>query len=271
VKKIPADIDQLMWSVAESGDVKAVDEFEQRFPDFKIELAKRLMMVRGLRGAKETSTGKRTIPEFRPKQQETGFRAYPVRLAAGLLVLVFLAGLSYTITRSLLQAQHEPTNTVKTDDEGQPWSPEHVFSPQPEPERSVAVATNPQEELPAEYRNKISLTIDGAPLDQVLAMVAEAAKLQLDIAPGMNNPTVAMAYQNVTGIAILEDMGKQLGFTPFYQGNGKVLIVPAVDPKRLADSSPSLGSAQVVEEPEGTDDNRNKGAKHSIEPPPAAH
>jgi len=51
----------------------------------------------------------------------------------------------------------------------------------------------------------------------------------------------------MSGIAILEDMGKQLGFTAFYESNGKVLIVPAVDPKKLTEPGNARGSAQVVE------------------------
>jgi hypothetical protein len=52
----------------------------------------------------------------------------------------------------------------------------------------------------------------------------------------------------MSALAILEDMGKQLGFTPFYEGNGKVLIVPAVDPKKLADPSTATGTTHIVDE-----------------------
>jgi hypothetical protein len=249
VRKIPEDIDQLMWSVAESGDPRAVDEFELRFPDFKYELGKRLMMVRQLRGAKAGPIGDKAIPQFQPPRRETGLRAYPVRLVAAVVVLAAMAAISFTVTRALLGAPDQPRFAVTPEDGELRSVQDHVLPRQPEPTPSF-VPPNPREELPKEYLRKISVSVESAPLSQVLALVAERAGFQLEIAPGLDNPRIAMAYENADGIAILEDMGKQLGFTPFFQGGGKVLIVPAVDPKRLAEGSPSIGSAQVVEDPD---------------------
>ena len=66
--KIPQEIDQLMWSVAEEGSVNALNEFEQRYPEHKFELARRLTMVRELKGAKK---GKPEVvvraPRFQPR------------------------------------------------------------------------------------------------------------------------------------------------------------------------------------------------------------
>ena len=62
--KLPREIDELMWDVAERDDNETLDQFVERYPEFRSELAKRLQMVRGLRGSRPT----RPMPAFVPKQ-----------------------------------------------------------------------------------------------------------------------------------------------------------------------------------------------------------
>ena len=68
MKRVPADIDQLMWTIAESADVAAADDFERRFPEWKPELESRMAMVRGLRHARPPVVAPTpVIPKFVPR------------------------------------------------------------------------------------------------------------------------------------------------------------------------------------------------------------
>jgi len=60
--------------------------------------------------------------------------------------------------------------------------------------------------------------------------VAGQGKFGITIGPGMADPTISVDYQGVNSIQILEDLGRQYAFTPFDQGDGSVVIIPARDP-----------------------------------------
>src|SRR5690242_17887642 len=66
MKHLPAEIERLMWLVAEGSDSRAIADFEARFPDLKHELSKRISMVRSLKSAGKTVHTDH-IPRFVPR------------------------------------------------------------------------------------------------------------------------------------------------------------------------------------------------------------
>ena len=92
--KIPREMDELMWSVAEADDPQATAEFGERYPDLRVEMTKRVKMVRGLKGSRPRSRAERFVPV------QTVRRFGPTKLAvAGVtaLVLVSVGFASYAV------------------------------------------------------------------------------------------------------------------------------------------------------------------------------
>ena len=50
--RIAPDVDKLMWTLAESGQPLAVEDFQGRFPELKVELSRRVQLMQDLRNAK---------------------------------------------------------------------------------------------------------------------------------------------------------------------------------------------------------------------------
>lgn len=260
MKKIPPDIDQLMWTIAEAGDARAAEDFEQRFPDLKYELAKRLLLLRQLRGARKAGAGRSDIPHFEPRLHPAKGWARPAWSVAAVVAFAILAYASYSLTgRIMANPPQRPGSSPAGAAVRTPI--DHVPANQP-----LADGRPPQPKeadlAPSPYQKKITIQIERAKLMDAIQQVAAQAQLQIEIGPGMENPDVTLAYNDMSGIAILEDMGKQLGFTPFYEGDGKVLVVPAVDPKKLTEPSTATGTTHVVEDP--------TGPKPTASPPPKA-
>ena len=90
--QIPADIDALMWSVAESGDAQAIEEFGVRHSQHRLELLKRMDMVRQLKGAKPEQIFAGTPPKFSPKEN---LAPIGLRKWAWVVAPVLLAGVAF--------------------------------------------------------------------------------------------------------------------------------------------------------------------------------
>lgn len=236
MKRIPADIDQLMWTIAEGGDLTAADDFEKRFPEFRGELASRLVMVRGLRQSKPPEAIERQIPRFVPRTPEVVTSRRPVWTVALLGGLATVAFASYLVVINLPKptAKQNPTSSgplrgpvVAPNDDQQGAGDEPGEMAPVENGGTPDTPPKPTVEMP--WDKPQSLAIEGAPLQDVLKLIATTCHLQIELAPGMPNPTVDVAYQGRTGMEMLEDLGRLYKFTALYQGNGQVLIVPAVD------------------------------------------
>jgi len=253
MSNIPPEIESLMWSVAESGSEDAIREFQERFPQHRLELMKRVNALGNLRKAR---TGKhRTTPEFRPTQHQP----QPVRwgtFTLGGLALTAVAIGAYIAAPSLLRTGppvgdaeiiQPKSQGVQTTAPIQTPAPVTPSVPQTDPLQTpepAVVATR----LPTPDQKPISLHVERANLSDVLSALAEQASWQLQEAPGTPNPEVRVDYDGVTATSIIEDMGQRFGFTAFDEGNHQVLVVPAVDgrgPTNVAtEQTPTQGSAE---------------------------
>jgi hypothetical protein len=253
MSRIPADLDQLMWTLAEKPDSSAIEDFERRYPEYRYELGRRLAAVRGLRGLK-TSPASQSVPAFRPRERTPVSQPRWVVLGAGALALAAFGFATYTgIT---LVGQQSRSIQAKTDVPPvvQAEAPKRRVTEVPAPPPPVAAPNPAPAPAPAPqpaFRRPQNLEMQGAPLVTALEMIAAQAGLKLVTAPGMPNPAVNLAYQGWTPIEMLKDLGRQYAFTAFDQGDGTILVVPAIDPT-VADSSPGR-LPNPTELPDGAD------------------
>lgn len=227
MKRIPRDLDALMWQLVEEGNLAALDDFESRFPEFKGELASRLAMVRGLRQAKPAHQRFVEIPRFVAKAPS----APPPRrgiLTVGVLgglAVVALGALTFVVLRPPAREAPKPVLV-------QPRTPEEPIDTNNTPAGNMDGNTggqpfpNPPQPIPTEVRK--SLRIESAPLYDVLELIAQSFDLVIELAPDMPNPTISLDVQNKTAMEILRDLGREYKFTPLEQGKGEVLLIPAV-------------------------------------------
>lgn len=244
MRHIPSDIDSLMWTVAESGDEAAIEDFERRFPEFRGELGGRLAMVRVLKKSKPvTDEPAYQVPRFVLREPVVLPRrpVWTVALLGGLAVVAFC---SYLVVVSMPKG--EPAKTPQTSQQGSNLDPRNdpsgTFNNGAVPDQREPETMNPSDagaagkppitsppvvEMPWDKRQSIS--IHDAPLQDVLRLIAETCKLELELAPGLDNPVVSADFANKTGMEMLRELGREQGFTPLSQGKGRVLIVPTLE------------------------------------------
>ncbi len=231
MKRPPADLDQLMWTVAESGDVQAADDFERRFPEWKSELESRIAMVRGLRQAKPAAASVTPdIPKFVPKPQQAPAPprfGWVIALSAT-AVVAFATFLVVSLSpppappTDPAPAVVRPTQNEPPPEQAPPDDP-ILSNPSTSPEAQVP--SNDRPAMPWEMRHDLS--VNDARLTDVLSLIGDVTKLTLEVAPGMaEDPTISVDFAQKTGMEMLVELGRQHGFTPLDQGRGNVLIVP---------------------------------------------
>lgn len=242
MSKIPPELENLMWTLAESDNPQAVSEFEARFPQLKIELAKRTAMVRGLRSNRPDNLTQPAIPRFvpgPPAAQEPTRGMYLISFvfaAVALSVFAYTAVLAHhpkpaeipvqqeTVAPQQAGSQATPFYPAQQQDYAQQWS-----SPPPSPPRSLRDEP-PILDAPAEHawQRPQSIAMRNVPLQTVLQAVAQEGRLSLDVAPGMPNPTITVDYRDMSAEDILKDLGKIYAFTPILSDDGSAIMVPAV-------------------------------------------
>lgn len=226
MKKYPPDVERLMWMVAEQGDQTAVDDFESRFPDLKPELRKRIAMVGGLRGARLASEINAPTPAFRLRVPEPTQGPNRFLWAGASLIAASLAAASYLVAKPILarRAEPAPSTVART-----ATDPGEIKLTPPRHETVIDVAP-PQAEPMHGTDLRPAVKIERAPLSVALQAIAAKCKIKLEIGPGLTDPQVRVDYADMTGMEILQDLGHKFSFTAFDQGDGSILIIPAVDP-----------------------------------------
>lgn len=221
-----------MWTVAESGDVLAADDFERRFPEWKMELESRIAMVRNLRHAKPVATpATPEIPKFIPRQQPTSTPqrfGWVIALSAT-AVVAFGTFLVVSLTPPEPAAKPpaaivNPNRTTPEPDFEIPADPQ-ISNPSISPEAQKPPPEQPI--MPWELRHDLS--VNDAHLTDVLSLIGDVTKVTIEVAPGMPDPVITVDFSQKTGLEMLTELGRQHGFTPLDQGRGSFLIVPAIE------------------------------------------
>lgn len=241
-RNIPQELDQWMWTVAESGDADAIEQFGERYPQYRLELANRIQLVAKMKGNRPRSIAAPTM-QFAPRAKaRPAFSRWAMVGAVCAAISVALAG--YTAVQRFSATQPEPLkpNPISTSSfESQPEVPVvkrdtgyHVLpenSPEPIPAPEI-----PQ--LPAE--RLITVKFEQVRLLAALEAIAAEGNVQLEIAPNMPDIEIGLEYRNQPVDVILNHLGDAHGFRLLVQGKGKYLIVP-VEHK---DTEPMTGIAE---------------------------
>lgn len=238
--RIPADVERLMWLVAESNDPAAIADFENRFPAFRTELAVRRRMVADLKGAKSHAGTDYRIPAFQPRATS----ATGTKKGTWILVGVAFAGLafaSYSITRMAAREPVAPPKVEPVVTTPVKLPETTINAPSNKPYPPIARGTEDQQVPPNQTQtappteNLKDLKLSNTSLVAALKMIGEMAGYRVEIAPGFEDKTVSIDYSQVTTADMLQDMGRRFGFTAFDQGDRSIIIVPAVDNSGASD------------------------------------
>ncbi len=233
---IPNEIDELMWTIAESGDGHAVTEFGERYPALREELLKRIRTVQALKAAGRSMTpGK--IPTFRNPQIRP-VNARPVFLSLGLAALAaFAFGVWRLSTRAEVSSPHVPPINVEDPKLPQPaFIPNRTnqpeITPQPshrqpiDPPINSPVVTHPN---PNSGSAKTDIELESASLHAAITLIAEAGHLKVTIAQGLPDPTIKVDMHGKTPVEMLKELGNTYAFEVLLDGDHSIMVIPKKD------------------------------------------
>lgn len=246
MKRLPKELDELMWELAERDDAAALDEFVQRNPDLRSEMAQRLRMVRELRDAKPTAAASRFSPTPR--------RAGPPRwafVAVGAATLAAVAFAGYGAVQLLgFGTKDEPVAQAEPQVQAQPFTP----APQPAP---TPVSPAPRvEDLPFDavppvmevdpFTRPITIVFEEIALHDALRAVGMAAGMEVTLAPGLPNPAIVIDYREKPTQEVLRDMGDVFAFTAVPEGSDRCLVLPVVEGASATSEAPRRASPHAA-------------------------
>jgi len=261
LSKIPPELEALMWTLAESGNQQAVDEFEARFPQLKIELAKRTGMVRSLRSTRPGNVTSPAIPRFVPGPAASAEPSRGMYTAAFVFATIALSVFAYTaVVARRAKPVEQPLPQIPLQNvQAPPPAPYAQYAPPVNSPPSYPPVVNHDETPPpASLQNEPpilpgptehswnkpqSLAMRNVPLQTVLQAVAEEGRLSLDVAPGMPNPTITVDYHDISAEEILKDLGRTYAFTPILSDDGSAIMIPAVSRTRNPSGKVTPGSS----------------------------
>jgi hypothetical protein len=237
MKQIPQDIDRTLWAIAESNDVRAIDEFGERYPAYKAELVARINLVRTLKADRPYREAPYLhLPQRGARQPRFG-RGVGLALAGAVMATLAFATI-VTVkpwSRPAAPPQQAPvpidvtppkrdTGDLKVDER---WvMPKHgQDSQEPLKQEVKSEPATPMERL-------VQIDRENVKLSQVLNEIAQQSKLRIEVAPGTEDVLVSAKYLGVSAQDALTDLGQNFGFTPVQQEENHILIVPALDPSR---------------------------------------
>lgn len=257
--KVPNDIDQIIWEIAESNRAEDVLDFERRYPAYRLELHKRIKMVTALKQGKpgETET---TPAKFTPRTEATKRNRglHPALVAfAAVMAVVAVGGVVQSIAskrpevQTRVETPRQPSPSTynqggyvpqnqDTLPPSPPVNPEGTPNPvatdsQPrldaagQPMDSGLLSPPPASENVPEFHKKKSLKIAKAPLIAALKLIADSGGLRCEFAPGFPNPDVIIDFQEMSPVEMIQQLGKDYAFSTFEEGERNLLFVPAVE------------------------------------------
>jgi hypothetical protein len=276
--RIPNDIDQILWEIAESNRTEDVLDFERRYPNYRLELHKRIKMVAALKqgkpGEQNVAPAKFTLRADSPRHRGL----HPAIIAfATVLAVVAIGGVTQSVLSRKAEIQTrveiprqpyagtiDPGTPSQTIPDGMPINPlvnpqgndtTNVETEQPrldaggQPLDAGLMASPPPTENIPDFHKRKSLKIAKAPLMAALKLIADSGGLRCEFAPGFPNPDVVVDFQEMSPVEMIQQLGKDYAFSTFEEGERNLLFVPAVEspaPAKGGGGSGSVPSDQVT-------------------------
>lgn len=239
MKSIPVEIDELMWGIAEAGDLDAIRQFESRHPDYKYELNRRVKSVEALR--KEGKSFSKEIPIFKTTEvRPPNFR--PVFIGAGAICLLLLIPALWVAFSNRTPAPQPAPQIVvlpnpnlspseskpeQTQVQPQPIQQTNPVDPNQVAQNPPVNSSPPPVAEPTEKRT--SMKLSGASLHSAIQLIAEAGGFRITIAPELHNPDVSIDYQDKTVMEMLRELGQEYAFTVLADGEKELIALPLKD------------------------------------------
>ncbi len=238
MNRIPPEIETLLWSVAESGDDQAINEFGDRYPEQRGELLKRLGMVRQLKGARPHE-GPFGPPRFEvPRSSKPTFAWPKWTWVPATALLGVMAYASYTFTLSVINPVQVPDPIPSgvtrlpivrsNNNQNNPVIPQNLPRDDDEPR---IIEDKPEGNTPP-VSKIVTLRFERISLHTALDALGKQSGIRMEIAPNLEDPDISVNYSGYSAMQVLEEMGMKFGFSVFPQGDNAVLIIPEVDKKK---------------------------------------
>lgn len=239
-KDISPEFDAFMWTVAESGDDLAIDQFGERYPEMRAEMLKRLAMIRELKASKPGTAFANTPPRFVPPLRSSGPSLPRWAWAMAPILLAGIAFGSFQVATKFMGGPEErpKPEIIKYDVNGFPDP--NIVQNQKEPDtnlRAPEYKVGPIKdnvevvEGGPVYERPIDLQAENTTLIATLNLIQKKSGLRIERAPGFQDFQISMKYSGLSPVEVLRDLGRNFGFSVFEQEPGHVLLIPEVDPK----------------------------------------
>lgn len=261
MKGVPKALNDRMWQIAENDRPDEIAAFFDVQPELRDELVRRLEMVRSLRGARPTLVAPADVetvaPAFEPsatlrplgRPKWIWVSAFTFLLCA--FVFAGFAAFRYLNLETAKPGSERVAPLEKPPAKVGTLKPEDLGAPDLIPPRE-AVEPPAQPEEPEAFQRLITVRFTEIGLADALRAVAAAGNLEVEIPPGLEDKLIEVDYVQAPVLAVLRDMGRTFGFTPFVQGQRSVLIVPALDPGAPPPADVIAGTSRLsdgVDEP----------------------
>ncbi len=236
---IPVDLDTTMWDIAERGDAQAAKDFSERFPALSSDMQTRMNLVGGMKGMRN-AIAPAFVPTFMPK-----FMSKPkpkwLRYGPAALTLAALAAASFYVTQNLLTPLPDPSvfrpaPAAGSDDQREVSLPAAV-PPAPSPEagpKPYRPEGHNNDDLPAV---PVRVQMSHVHLINAIQALGRRFHATVTVPKDFANPIVDVDITGTDLMSFMNQLANANKFTAYYEGDNKVLIVPAEDENK----SPSSG------------------------------
>ena len=223
-------IELLIQDLCASRDLKAIQEFEARFPEHKALLREHL--AAGELMARSRPDVPHPVPRFFPPKQPV----WPVWATRGAIAAAvlgigyasFLAGVKSVPpppkveTAEAYPVERKPRIPVESSPLQLEYTPEEPGQPHEDDVKA------PQYQVPRLER-RVTIEVANGSLFDVFRQIEGQTGLKISIAPGLEDKAVTVQHTGIAAKELLQDLGQQFMFTPIPQGDDEVLVIPARD------------------------------------------
>ena len=235
MKTLPPDIERTIWTLAESNDHRAIDEFGIRYPDYKQDLVARIQMVRSLKGARpHREVPRLMLPQRRPAPSFG--RVFGFSLAGAVLATMAFAAV-YTANSSTRKEPEPKAEVVQSvvspsasSEQSTPRGPLVAKDNEKPAENADGTTAHSGASTPADpFDRLVTVEVESTTVTRLIRDIAAQARLKIEFAPGFQEQTIAARYISLPARQVLDDLGQNFGFTLLVQSGNHALIVPAID------------------------------------------